>query len=206
MNVSSDTVIKTSEVFKRDHLGSLKKCRSKFSGMKRLLSRLGSFLKNYLDKNSNKDPSSFVCSLHPGMIKCSWKIRKGTKMLIDSNFNSALFLRIRDVSGCRTSASLTIETTTARSSAEISLPVDNGRVLLELGYKTEGGDFITLEYILYDLGERKLEVPKYADWFQRESFDIHQEMYELGRRGFSIGGSEGLMVDSESSKVSGSYP
>jgi hypothetical protein len=54
------------------------------------------------------------------------------------------------------------------------------------------------------LGERKLEVPKYADWFQRESSDIHQEMYELGRRGFSIGGSEGLMVDSESNKVSSS--
>ena len=35
---------------------------------------------------------------------------------------------------------------------------------------------------------------------------LHQEMYELGRRGFSIGGSEGLMVDSESNKVSSSHP
>ena len=101
---------------------------------------------------------------------------------------------------------MTIKTTTARSKAEIGLPVDNGRVLQELGHKTEGGDFITLEYILCDLGERKLEVPKYADWFQRESSDIHQEMYELERRGFSIGGSEGLMIDSESNKVSSSHP
>ena len=127
-------------------------------------------------------------------------------MLIDSHFNSALFLRIRDVSGCRTSASLTIETTTASSNAEISLPVDSGRVLLELGYKTEGGDFITLEYILYDFGERKVEVPRYADWFQRESSDIHQEMYELGRRGFSIGGSEDHLTNFESSKTLSGHP
>ena len=115
-------------------------------------------------------------------------------MLIDSDFNSALFLRIRDVSGDRTSASLTIETTTSQNSAEINLPADNGRVLLELGYKTEGGDFITLEYKFYDLGVKKVEVPKYADWFQRESSSIHQEMYELGRRGFAIGGSEERMA------------
>ena len=118
-------------------------------------------------------------------------------MLIDSNFNSALFLRVRDVSGDGTNASLTIETTTARSNAEISLPVDNGRVLLELGYRTEGGDFITLEYILYDLGVKKVEAPKYVDWFQRESSGIHQEMYELGRRSFAIGGSEDHMINFE---------
>ena len=165
--------------------------------MKRLLSWLGLLLKNYFVKSSDEDPSSFVCNLYSGVIKCNWKIRKGTKMLIDSNFNSALFLRVRDVSGDGTNASLTIETTTARSSAEISLPVDNGRVLLELGYRTEGGDFITLEYILYDLGVKKVEAPKYVDWFQRESSGIHQEMYELGRRSFAIGGSEDHMINFE---------
>ena len=167
---------------------------SKFCGMKHLLSKLGLFLKNSLFRSGNKDLSSFVCSLHPGIIKCNWKIRKGTKMLIDSNFNSALFLRIRDVSGDRTSASLTIETTTSQSKAEINLPTDNGRVLLELGYKTEGGDFITLEYIIYNLGVKKVDVPKYADWFQKESSAIHQEMYELGRKGFAIGGSEERVI------------
>ena len=167
---------------------------SKFSGMKHLFFKLGLFLKNSFSKSGNKDLSSFICSLQPGMIQCNWKIRRGTKMLIDSDFNSALFLRIRDVSGDRTSASLTIETTTSQNSAEINLPTDNGRVLLELGYKTEGGDFITLEYKFYDLGVKKVEVPKYADWFQRESSSIHQEMYELGRRGFAIGGSEERMA------------
>ena len=162
--------------------------------MKRLLFKLGLFLRNSLSKSGDKDLSSFVCSLHPGIIKCNWKIRKATKILIDSNFNSALFLRIRDVSGDRTSASLIIETTTSQNHAEINLPTDNGRVLLELGYKTEGGDFMTLEYVIYNLGVKKVDVPKYADWFQRESSSIHQEMYELGRRGFAIGGSEERMA------------
>ena len=85
---------------------------------------------------------------------------------------------------------MTIETTTSQNKAEINLPTDNGRVLLELGYKTEGGGFITLEYMIYNLGVKKVDVPKYADWFQKESSAIHQEMYELGRKGFAIGGSE----------------
>ena len=151
---------------------------------------LGFLRKNSLVKKDHKDLSSFVASLHPGSIQCSWKIRESTKVLIDSNFNSALFLRIRDISGDGTSASLTVETTTSKTNAEIHLPTDNGRVLLELGYKANGGDFITLEYIVYDLEVKKSEPPKYVDWFQKESFNIHQEMYELERRSFSVGGSE----------------
>jgi len=85
---------------------------------------------------------------------------------------------------------LVVETTTSQSNAEIHLPTDKGRVLLELGYKAEGGDFITLEYIVYDLGVKTMEEPKYVDWFQAESFNIHQEMYELERRGRAVGGSE----------------
>lgn len=158
--------------------------------MKRLLSDLSVFLKNSLVKSDHAGLSSFVGSLHPGVIQCSWKIREGTRALIDSAFNSALFLRIRDISGDGTSASLVVETTTNQSNAEIHLPTDKGRVLLELGYKAEGGDFITLEYIVYDLGVKTMEEPKYVDWFQAESFNIHQEMYELERRGRAVGGSE----------------
>ena len=113
--------------------------------MKRLLSDLSVFLKNSLVKSDHAGLSSFVGSLHPGVIQCSWTIREGTRALIDSAFNSALFLRIRDISGDGTSASLIIETTTSQNNAEIHHPTDNGRVLLELGYKAEGRDFITLE-------------------------------------------------------------
>ena len=162
--------------------------------MKQLLFGLGVLLRNSLVKSDHADLSSFVGSLHPGVIQCSWKIREGTKGLIDSKFNSALFLRIRDISGDGTSASLIIETTTSQNNAEIPLPTDSGRVLLELGYKAEGGGFITLEYIVYDLGVKKIEMPKYVDWFQTESSNIHQEMYELGRRSLAFGGSEERMT------------
>ena len=53
---------------------------------------------------------------------------------------------------------------------------------------------MTLEYVIYNLGVKKVDVPKYADWFQRESSTIHQEMYELGKRGFAIGGSEERVI------------
>ena len=158
--------------------------------MKWLISKLNT-LKKYLPirgKNSRDDSLNY--KINYGAIQCNWKIRKSSKRLIDENFNSALFLRIRDISGDGTNASVTLETTTSTNYAEIHLPTTQGRILLELGYKAYKGDFITLEYKIFNLGEKKIKEIRYIDWFEIESENIHQQMYEITTRRIATGGSE----------------
>ena len=158
--------------------------------MKWLTSKLNT-LKKYLptrDKNNRDDSLNY--KINYGTIQCNWTIRKSSKRLIDENFNSALFLRIRDISGDGTNASVTLETTTSTNHAEIHLPTTQGKILLELGYKTYKGDFITLEYKIVNLGEKKLKEIRYIDWFDIETDNIHQQMYEIATKGVAAGGSE----------------
>ena len=54
------------------------------------------------------------------------------KKINRQNFNSALFLRISDISGDGTNASVTLETTTSTNHADIHLPTAQGKILLEL--------------------------------------------------------------------------
>ena len=81
-----------------------------------------------------------------------------------------------------------------KNNTKINLPTDGGKVLVELGYKTDGGEFITLEYKIYDFGVKKDKTRKYSDWFEVESEGIHQEMYEIASRSRLIGGSEEHLV------------
>jgi len=158
--------------------------------MRWLTSKLRS-LKKYLPNRSTQNGEDKLdCRIHLGTIKCEWKIRNSTKKLIERYFNSSLFLRVRDISGDGTNASVTVETTTRADHAEIHLPTTNGRILLELGYKAYMGDFITLDYKIYDLGEKKIKPIHYIDWFEIESDNIHQEMYEIATNRVAIGGSE----------------
>ena len=71
----------------------------------------------------------------------------------------------------------------------VDLPVTNGRILVDLGYRF-GVDFITLEYQLLDLGQIVDETPIHIDWFQGESNNIHEEMYNLAHGFNPLGGSE----------------
>ena len=98
--------------------------------------------------------------------------------------------RIRDISGDGTNASVTLETTTSTNHADIHLPTTQGKILLELGYKAFKGDFITLEYKIFNLGEKKIKAIRYIDWFNIEAENIHQRMYEIATRGVPAGGSE----------------
>ena len=98
-------------------------------------------------------------------------IRKSSKRLINKNFNSALFLRIRDILADGANASVRLETTTSTGHAESYLPTTQGKILLELVYK---GDFITLEHKICNLGEKKIKAIMYIDWFNIESENIHQ--------------------------------
>ena len=158
--------------------------------MKWLISKLNN-LKKYLPtgaKNSKNDSLNY--KINYDAIQCNWTIRKSSKRLIDENFNSALFLRIRDISGDGTNASVTLETTTSTNHAEIHLPTTQGKILLELGYKAYKGDFITLEYKIFNLGEKKIKEIRYIDWFKKEPENIHQQMYEIATKGVAAGGSE----------------
>lgn len=162
--------------------------------MKKLLSKLRLLLKTPFRKIVAKGSSKFECNILPEVIYCTWVIRRDTKVLIDKQYNSALFLRMRDTSGDGTSASKSVEVTTSQNNAEINLSTDGGKILVELGYKTDEGQFITLEYKIYDSGIKKAEPPKYVDWFEVESECIHQEMYDIASRGRLIGGSEERLV------------
>ena len=99
-------------------------------------------------------------------------------------------IRIRDASGDGTVASKLVELSLNATQAQIELPSASGEMLLELGYRTVGGDFITLEYSFIDLGSKKMEQPEFANWFSNESDNIHQEMYELATKEKALGGSE----------------
>ena len=85
---------------------------------------------------------------------------------------------------------MTLETTTSTNHADIHLPTTQGKILLELGYKAYKGDFITLEYKILNLGEKKTKVMRYIDWFNIEADNIHQQMYEIATKAVPAGGSE----------------
>ena len=99
-------------------------------------------------------------------------------------------IRIRDASGDGTVASRLVELSLNAMEVQIELPSASGQMLLELGYRTVGGDFITLEYSFIDLGPKKYVEPELANWFSKESDNIHQEMYDLAAKGRALGGSE----------------
>ena len=65
-------------------------------------------------------------------------------------------IRIRDASGDGTVASKLVELSLKATQVQIEPPSASGQMLLELGYRTVGGDFITLEYSFIDLGPKKL--------------------------------------------------
>ena len=105
-------------------------------------------------------------------------------------------IRIRDASGDGTVASKLVALSLKATQAQIEPPSASGQMLLELGYRTVGGDFITLEYSFIDLGPKKIERPEFmANWFSNESDNIHQEMYELATKGKALGGSEVMTLN-----------
>ena len=101
-------------------------------------------------------------------------------------------VRIRDASGDGTVATKLVEIGLNATQAKIDTPFSSGQILLELGYRTVGGDFITLEYSFVDLGPKIVMQPELANWFNKESDNIHQDMYDLATKGRALGGSEAM--------------
>ena len=158
--------------------------------MRWLLSKLGLSKKHsdFINQDS-EDTSFFTVNRLDRSLRCQWKIRPATQRMIDQDFGSRLFLRIRDVSKHNSNSLKIIELSLETTELKIGLPVSNGRILVDLGYRF-GVDFITLEYQLLDLGPIVDRAPKHIDWFQGESNNIHEEMYNLAHGFNPLGGSE----------------
>ena len=158
--------------------------------MKWLLSKLGLLKQHKKTQDLQDDLSFFKTSLQPNAIACQWLLRKQTQFLLSRSKGAALMIRIRDASGDGTVASKLVELSLKATQAQIEAPSASGQMLLELGYRTVGGDFITLEYSFIDLGPKKIVQPELTNWFSNESDNIHQDMYDLATKGRTLGGSE----------------
>ena len=162
--------------------------------MKWLLSKLGLLKQHKNTQDLQDDLSFFKTSLQVNAIACQWLLRKQTQLFLRQSKGSALMIRIRDASGDGTVASKLVELSLKATQARIEAPSASGQMLLELGYRTLGGDFITLEYSFIDLGPKKVVQPELTNWFSNESGNIHQDMYELATRGQDLGGSEVMPI------------
>ena len=158
--------------------------------MKWLLSKLGLLKQHKKTQDLQDDLSFFETSLQANAIACQWLLRKQTQFLLSQSKGAALMIRIRDASGDGTVASKLVELSLKATRAQIEAPSASGQMLLELGYRTVGGDFITLEYSFLGLGPKKIDQPELTNWFSNESDNIHQDMYDLATKGRSLGGSE----------------
>ena len=162
--------------------------------MKWLLSKLGLLKQGKNSQDLKEDLSFFKTSFQANAIACQWLLRRQTRLLLRQSKGSVLMIRIRDVSGDGTVASKLVELSLTATQAQIEAPSASGQMLLELGYRTVGGDFITIEYSFIDLGPKKIVRPEFANWFSNESANIHQEMYDLATKGKALGGSEVMPI------------
>ena len=158
--------------------------------MRWLLSILG-FSSNNKKPNqqSNSDASFLAVNVHSDQLICNWKIRDESKSMIQRDFGSALFIRVKDISGDHSISSKTIQVSLSQDESSINLPFKNGKILIDLGYKS-GLDFMTLEYYVLDLGPKTFPTTHDVDWFTKESENIHEEMYKIATGGRPLGGSE----------------
>ena len=162
--------------------------------MKWLLSKLGLLRQDKKAQPLKQDLSFFKTSVCSNDIACQWGLRKQTQVLLSQSKEAAVLIRIRDASGDGTVATKVVELGPNATKAKIDTPFTSGQVLLELGYRTVGGDFITLDYSFVDLGPKKVVQPELANWFNKESDNIHQEMYDLATKGRALGGSEVMPI------------
>ena len=162
--------------------------------MKWLLSKLGLLRQDKKTQVLKQDLSFFKTSVCSNAIACQWGLREQTQVLLSQSKEAAVMIRVRDASGDGTVATKVVELGPNATKAQIDTPFTSGQVLLELGYRTFEGDFITLEYSFVDLGSKTIVQPELANWFSKESENIHQEMYDLATKGRSLGGSELMTI------------
>ena len=158
--------------------------------MKWLLSMLGtSGKKRAPNQRLAVDASFLSVTLDSDQLLCKWRIRDESSFMIQRDFGSALFIRIKDISGDHSISSKTIQVSLKQTQVNIELPSRSGKILVDLGYQC-GLNFMTLEYQVLGFGPKINTPTHYTDWFAKESPNIHEEMYKLATRGRPLGGSE----------------
>lgn len=158
--------------------------------MRWLLSILGFSSKSKKSNQQGNSNASFLAvNVHSDQLICDWKIRDESKSMIQRDFESALFIRMKDISGDHSISSKIIQVSLNQGTAKVNLPFKSGKILIDLGYKS-GLDFMTLEYQVIDLGPKTIQTTYDVNWFAKESEDIHEEMYKLATGGRRLGGSE----------------
>ena len=146
------------------------------------------------NQDNNSEASFFAVRVHSDQLICTWKIRAESKSMIQRDFESALFIRMKDISGDYSISSKTIQVSLNQDTASINLPSKSGKILVELGYKI-GLNLMTLEYQILDFGSKIIPTNYDMTWFAKESENIHEEMYKLATGGWSLGGSEKIQND-----------
>ena len=145
--------------------------------MKWLLPILGLSRKNKrANQQSNSEVSFLAVNIRSDQLICNWKIRDESKSMIQRDFESALFIRVKHISGDHSISSKIVEVSLYQEKANINLPLKRGKILVDLGYKS-GIDFMTLEYQVLDLGPKTNPTTHDVNWFTKESENIHEEMY-----------------------------
>ena len=145
--------------------------------------------KNEPDQRLAVDASFLRVTTDYDQLLCEWQIRDESILMIQRDFGSAVFIRVKDISGDHSMSSKIIQVSLKQTRASIELPSRSGKILVDLGYHY-GLNFMTLEYQVLDFGPKIISPAHDADWFTKESPNIHEEMYKLATRGRSLGGSE----------------
>ena len=83
------------------------------------------------NQRNNSDGSFFAVSVYSDQLICTWKIRDESKAMIQRDFDSALFIRIKDISGDQSISSKVIQVSLNQDTTNINLPSRSGKFLIE---------------------------------------------------------------------------
>ena len=161
-------------------------------------------LKKILKTRIGKDSFLFTRSIISDQVFCQWKFSNDHQQEFLSNKEHYLCIRIYDITNSNSNKDSTCvmkEVKLKKESSEclLSMPVSDGNLLLEIGYREPYGKWFLLASSLVTLVSRPLST-YYGDdsWFyssqdpnQIEDESIHDRVYQLSKPAFG-GGSESI--------------
>ena len=141
---------------------------------------------------------------HSQYIKCNWRFTNQTIQEISKNSIYCLCIRIYDITnisllGCKTTCIMK-EVIVNKNALELSLPspVNNGKLLIEIGYRTVDGVWNELCSTNLNLSERVIPEGLVDDsWFYLSTSStilprsLHERIYQLSKS-VAFGGSENI--------------
>ena len=156
--------------------------------------------------NNNQNKLNAFYTYNAEYIKCSWKLTKKDSLDLDNKYIFCLGIRIYDITTLTPnhdySTCIMKETEINKKAKEclIPLPITQGKILIELGYRDIKKQWITLVSNTLNLSQ-KINKDNFIDdsWFylNPESMilpnSLHQKIYNLSKSNTS-GGSEQIQA------------